>query len=84
MVKVLHTKTMAVQGAAPSRTAPARYDLASSGVINALKITKKNRLAIPYMVEGLIIQLVIQVTNSPFGFLPTFLMLWKSTFIIMG
>ena len=43
--------------------------------MNALKIPKKNRLAIPYMVKGLMSQLVIQVTNRPFGFLPTFLML---------
>ena len=75
MVRVLHTNTIAVQGAAPSRTAPARYCVAGSGVMNVLKSTKKNRLEIPYMVNGLISQLVIQVTNSPFGFLPTFLML---------
>ena len=83
-VRALHTKTIAVHGAAPSSTAPARYSVASSGVINALNTTKKNRLAMPYMVKGLMSQLTIQVTNRPFGFLPAFLMLRKSTFIIMG
>ena len=75
---------LAVQGAAPNSTAPARYSVASSGAMNALNTTKKNRLAMPYMVKGLMSQLTIQVTNSPLGFLPTSLMLRKSTFIIMG
>ena len=47
-------------------------------------MTKKKSQAIPNMVKGLISQLVTQVTYSPRGFLPTFLMLAKSTFIIMG
>jgi hypothetical protein len=59
---VLQTKTIAVQGAAPSSTAPARYWVASSGAISPLKITKKNSAAMPYMVNGLMSQLVIQVT----------------------
>jgi len=49
-----------------------------------LKITKKKNQARAYMVKGLISQFVTQVTYSPLGFLPTFLMLAKSTFIIMG
>ena len=56
-------------------TAPARYSVAKSGVINALNITKKNNAAIPYIVKGLMSQFVIHVTNSPFGFFPTFLIL---------
>ena len=84
MVKWLHTKTIAVQGAAPSSTAPARYSRASGSGIHALKITKKNTHAIPNIVKGLISQFTTQVTNSPLGFLPTSRMLWKSTFSIMG
>jgi len=45
---------------------------------------KKKKNAIAYIVNGLISQFVIHVTNSPFGLLPTFLMLLKSTFIIIG
>ena len=71
-------------GAAPSRTAPARYSVASSGAMNPLNATKKNRLAMPYMENGLMSQLVTQVTNSPLGFFPTLRMLWKSTFSIIG
>lgn len=66
---------MAVQGAAPKSTAPARYSVANSGIMNALKIIKKNKLAIPYIVKGLMSQLVIHVTKRPLGFFPTFLML---------
>ena len=74
-IKTVDKAEKTIQGAAPSNTAPAKYSVARSGVINALKITKKNRLAIAYIVKGLISQFVIQVTNRPFGFLPTFLML---------
>lgn len=72
LVSALHTKTIAVQGTAPNSTAPARYSVASSGVMNALNTTKKNRLAMPYMVKGLMSQLTIQVTNSPWGSCPHF------------
>lgn len=48
-----------------SERPPARYLLASSEMMNALNIVKKNGDAIPYMEKGLIIQLAIQVTNSP-------------------
>ena len=84
LVNLLQTKTMAVQGAAPSNTAPARYCVASSGAMNPLKITNKKKLAIPYIVNGLINQLVIHVINKPFGFFPASLILLKSTFIIIG
>ena len=75
---------MAVQGAAPRSTAPARYRVASSGEMKGLNITVRNSQARPYMVKGLISQFAIQVTNSPFGFFPTSRMLWKSTLIIIG
>ena len=74
-VSVLHTKTIAVQGAAPSRTAPARYSVASSGVINALNTINRKRYAIPYIVKGLISQFVTHVMINPFGFLPICFML---------
>ena len=77
-------KLFAVHGAAPSNTAPARYSVASSTGINALNNTKKNKHAIPYIVNGLISQLTIQVTNNPFGFLLIYLTLLKSTLIIIG
>lgn len=47
LVSLLHTNTIAVHGAAPSRTAMARYPVASSDMIYALKIINKNRVAIP-------------------------------------
>ena len=84
MVSVLHTNTIAVHGAAPSKTAPARYSVARSGVIKPLKTINKNRATIPYIVKGLISQFTIQVRNNPFGFLPTCFTLRKSTFIIIG
>ena len=76
-VRELQTKTMAVQGAAPKSTAPARYCVAMSGAIHALNTTKRKKLAMPYMVNGL-------MTMRPFGFFPISLTLSKSTFIIMG
>gem|GEM_PF-3853853 len=40
-----------------------------------LKNHKEKQPGVPNMVKGLISQLVTQVTNKPFGFLPTFFML---------
>lgn len=74
-VRVLQTNTIAVQGAAPSNTAPARYCLARSSGISALKNTNRNSQAIPYIVKGLISQFVTQVIISPLGFFPICLML---------
>src|SRR5699024_9303804 len=53
-VNSLQTNTIAVQGAAPKRTAPAIYSLASSGPKNGLNTTKKKKAEIANIVNGLI------------------------------
>ena len=55
-----------------------------SGAIHALNTTKRKKLAMPYMVNGLMSQFTTHVTMRPFGFFPISLTLSKSTFIIMG
>src|SRR5665648_138151 len=72
LVKWLQTNTIAVHGAAPRRTAPARYCRARSSGIIDLNTTKKKKDAMANIVKGLISQLVAHVTYNPFGFLPTF------------
>ena len=68
------------------RAIPLRQDTAWPVQVQwtPLKITNKKKLAIPYIVNGLINQLVIHVINKPFGFFPASLILLKSTFIIIG
>ena len=75
---------MAVQGAAPRSIAPARYCLPSEWLIHGLKMTRKNRLAKPYMVNGLTSQFDAVVTTTPLGFFPAWRMLLKSIFSIIG
>src|SRR5690625_1192252 len=65
---ILHTKTIAVYGAAPSKTAPAKYSDANSSLINPVYIIKKNKDEIKYIVSGLIIQFTNLVINRPLGF----------------
>ena len=75
---------MAVQGAAPNRTAPARYSRAISSGIKALKKMKKNSQATANMLKGLISQLTVSVIVKPLGILMAFTMLPKSIFSIIG
>ena len=75
---------MAVQGAAPSRMAPAMYSFASSGVIQAAYSLVKNTHAKKAMVKGLINQLTTTVRPSPFSCGPMRRTLSKSTCTIMG
>src|SRR5699024_1662502 len=83
-VSSLHTNTIAVQGAAPKRIAPAMYSLASSGLKNGLNTTKKKKAEIPYMVNGLINQFTTVVKINPLGFFVAFTILLKSIFNIIG
>src|SRR5690625_409056 len=83
-VNSLHTNTIAVQGAAPKRTAPAIYSLASSGPKNGLNTTKKKKAEIANIVNGLINQLMVVVKINPLGFLVALTILLKSIFNIIG
>ncbi len=75
---------MAVQGAAPSKTAPARYSLARSSGISPAKTTKKKKYAMPYIVNGLMSQFDTVVTMIPRLFCLTRLIDAKSICSIIG
>src|SRR5574340_242936 len=79
-----HTNTMAVHGAAPSRTAPARYSLARSTGIHLVKTILRKNHAIAYIVNGLMSQLDVHVTMRPRFFSPTRRMDAKSICSIIG
>src|SRR5699024_5722538 len=78
------TNATAVQGAAPKRTAPAIYSLASSGPKNGLNTTKKKKAEIANIVNGLINQLMVVVKINPLVFLVALTILLKSIFNIIG
>src|SRR5690554_1366189 len=75
---------MAVHGAAPSRMAPARYSLASSGAMNGSNTTIRKNQAMANMVKGLISQFTVVVMASPLGSLRTPTMALKSIWAIIG
>ena len=78
------TKTMAVQGAAPSRISPAMYCCASAGAIQAAKTCSKKSTASAAMVKGFTSQFTASVRISPFGRSPIWARLAKSTATIIG
>ena len=84
LVKWLHTNTIAVQGAAPRSTAPAKYSFAKSDGIIFLNTIIKKKYAIAYMVKGLINQLVVQVIIKPFFCFVASFIAEKSIFNIIG
>src|SRR5690625_6985929 len=82
-VNSLQTNTIAVQGAAPKRTAPAIYSLASSGHKNGLNTTKKKKAEIANIVNGLINQLMVVVKINRLGFLVSLeILLYRILYII--
>lgn len=83
-VRLLHTNTIAVHGATPSNTAPVTKSCASSAGMKARNMTLKNRAARPNMRKGLMSQLLPLEIRMPKACFPTFLMDWKSIFIIIG
>lgn len=84
LVRWLHTNTIAVQGATPNNTAPVTKSCARPAGMKDWKMTLKNRVASPNIKNGLISQLLPVDMRIPKGFFLTFLMDWKSIFIIMG
>lgn len=57
---------------APKSTAPARYCVAMSGAIHALNTTKRKKLAMPYMVNGLMSQFTDPCDDEALRILPDF------------
>ena len=82
--RLLHTNTIAVQGATPSRIMPAMYSLADCGSTHGAKMYWKNSTPRAAMVKGLMSQFTTRVSSSPCGRLPTSLMARQSTWIIIG
>src|SRR5450756_2061120 len=78
------TNTIAVHGAAPSRTAPARYSRASGTGIHRVNTMLRKNHAIAYIVNGLMTQLLTVVTMRPCFFSPTRFSDAKSIWSIIG
>src|SRR5690554_4093177 len=75
---------MAVQGAAPSKIAPARYSLAKAGAIQGSNTTIRKNQAMANIVKGLISQFTMVVMASPFGSFLTPTIAPKSICAIIG